>query len=203
LREALKLLAGTRLIRATKGPGGGIFVAHTADEGMRQSLSDNIAMMLDTGSVTLEELLEARALLEVPLAGRAAYQAGDDTLTRLREALAAESAALPDGLEELAAADAEFHRAIAAASDNRMVEAITGWMFEVLQPALLEALQDAIVHSAVVDQHEAILAAIEKGDAARAERGMKDHLLYLGDVLRMVHGDDAALDGPGTVAADA
>jgi DNA-binding GntR family transcriptional regulator len=53
----------------------------------------------------------------------------------------------------------------------------------VLQPSLLEALRPAIVHAAVVDQHEALLAAIEKGDAARAERAMKDHLLYLRDLL--------------------
>jgi DNA-binding GntR family transcriptional regulator len=37
-----------------------------------------------------------------------------------------------------------------------------------------------------VEQHEALLAAVEKGDPARAERAMKDHLLYLRDVLRMV-----------------
>jgi len=42
------------------------------------------------------------------------------------------------------------------------------------------------VESAVVEQHEALIAAIEKGDAPRAERAMKEHLLYLGDVLRMV-----------------
>jgi GntR family transcriptional repressor for pyruvate dehydrogenase complex len=32
LREALKLLSSGNLIRATKGPGGGIFVAHTSRE---------------------------------------------------------------------------------------------------------------------------------------------------------------------------
>ena len=48
------------------------------------------------------------------------------------------------------------------------------------------ALHEAIVQSAIVEQHEALLAAIEKGDAPRAERAMKDHLLYLRDVLRMV-----------------
>src|ERR687889_1578502 len=66
LREALRLLASGNLIRASKGPGGGIFVAHTADEGMGRSLSDAIGMMLETGAVTLEELLDARLLLEVP-----------------------------------------------------------------------------------------------------------------------------------------
>jgi DNA-binding GntR family transcriptional regulator len=30
------------------------------------------------------------------------------------------------------------------------------------------------------------MVQVEKGDAPRAERAMKDHLLSLGDVLRMV-----------------
>ncbi len=59
LREALRLLASGNLIRASKGPGGGIFVARTAEEGMSRSLSDAIAMMLETGSASLEELLDA------------------------------------------------------------------------------------------------------------------------------------------------
>ena len=177
LREALKLLASGNLIRASKGPGGGIFVAHTADEGMGRSLSDAIAMMLETGSVTLEELLDARLLLEVPLAGRAAYLSDEDDLAAMRAALEAGSVA------EL---DAEFHRAIAAAAGNRMLQALTGWIFEILEPSLNEAVEGAIVESAIVEQHEALLHAIEKGDATRAERAMKDHLLYLRDVLRMV-----------------
>ena len=82
LREALRLLASGNLIRATKGPGGGIFVARTAEEGMSRSLSDAIAMMLETGTVTLDELLEARLLLEVPLAGLAAYQPEEQTVKR-------------------------------------------------------------------------------------------------------------------------
>src|ERR671924_1824035 len=87
LREALKLLASGNLIRASKGPGGGIFVAHTADQGVRRSLSDSVGMMLETGAVSLGELLDARTLLEVPLAGLAAYQPDEETVRRLREAL--------------------------------------------------------------------------------------------------------------------
>jgi GntR family transcriptional repressor for pyruvate dehydrogenase complex len=183
LREALKLLASGNLIRASKGPGGGIFVAHTADEGMGRSLSDAIGMMLETGAVTLEELLDARLLLEVPLAGLAAYQADEQNLNRLREAVRGAATADPD---ELAAFDSEIHQAVAAAAGNRMLQALTGWVFEVVQPSVNAALHGAIVQAAIVEQHETLLAAIEKGDAPRAERAMKDHLLYLRDVLRMV-----------------
>jgi GntR family transcriptional repressor for pyruvate dehydrogenase complex len=196
LREALKLLASGNLIRATKGPGGGIFVAHTADRGMSRSLSEAISMMLDTGTVTLEELLDARVLLEVPLAGLAAYRPDVATLERLRAAVSAEKEADQDDPDAVALADAEIHQAIAAAAGNRMIQALTGWIFEVLHPRLIDVLQPAVVHAAVVDQHEALLAAVDKGDPARAERAMKDHLYYLRDVLRMVQTQDGG-DGRG------
>jgi DNA-binding FadR family transcriptional regulator len=173
LREALKLLASGNLIRASKGPGGGIFVALTADQGMGRSLSDAIAMMLETQAVSLQELLEARLMLEVPLAGQAAHRADADTVARLRAALAAGDLA-------------ELHRIVAATAGNRMVEAFTQWVVEVLQPSLMDVIGPAVVSSALTEQHEALIAAIEKGDAPRAERAMKEHLLYLTDVLRMV-----------------
>jgi GntR family transcriptional regulator, transcriptional repressor for pyruvate dehydrogenase complex len=173
LREALKLLASGNLIRASKGPGGGIFVALTADQGISRSLSDAIAMMLETRAVSLQELLEARLLLEVPLAGQAAHRADADTVRQLREALAAGD-------------EASLHRVVAATAGNRMVQAFTDWVFEVLQPSLMEVIGHAVVRSAIAEHHEALVNAIEKGDAPRAERAMKEHLLYLGDVLRMV-----------------
>jgi GntR family transcriptional repressor for pyruvate dehydrogenase complex len=186
LREALKLLASGSLIRASKGPGGGIFVARTAEQGMSRSLSDAIAMMLETGAVTLDELLDARLLLEVPLAGLAAYQPDEETLERLRDIVKRAEAAAPDDLEMQAATDMEIHRTLAAAAGNRMIQALTDWIFEVLQPSLIGVLQPALVQSAIREQHQALLAAVEKGDPARAERAMEDHLLYLRDVLRMV-----------------
>ena len=186
LREALKLLASGNLIRANKGPGGGIFVARTAEQGISRSVSDSIAMMLETGAVTLEQLLEARLMLEVPLAGHAANRADAALVERLRAAVATEAAADPDDVDALAAADGEVHRTIAAATGNGIAEALIAWVHEVLQPSLVATLHGAVLHSAVVEQHEALVAAMEKGDPARAERAMKDHLLYLRDVLRMV-----------------
>jgi GntR family transcriptional repressor for pyruvate dehydrogenase complex len=185
LREALKLLTSSNLIRASKGPGGGIFVANTAEQGIGRSISESIGMMLETSAVSLEELLDARMLLEVPLAGRAAYQADTPTTERLHAALALEREAGPDDLDALSAADAEFHRAIAAAAGNRMAQAFTEWIFDVLQPTLMAAIRSTIVPSAIAEQHEALLVAIERSDSARAERAMREHLLYLSDVLRV------------------
>jgi DNA-binding GntR family transcriptional regulator len=46
-------------------------------------------------------------------------------------------------------------------------------------------LRDAVLPGAVLDQHAALLRSIEKGDRLRAERAMREHLLYLRDVLAM------------------
>ena len=180
LREALKLLASGNLVRANKGRGGGIFVANTVEDGMSQSVSDSIAMMLEGGTVSLEELLDARILLEVPLAGRAAFRAGESAIEELRAAVAAES----DGTME--GADARIHEVIAEAAGNRVLQALTGWVREVAQPAIAGAVAGAIVPSEVAEQHRTLVRAIERGDSARAERAMREHLLYVRDVLELV-----------------
>jgi DNA-binding GntR family transcriptional regulator len=67
---------------------------------------------------------------------------------------------------------------------------LIGWVFEVLQPSLMVALHGAVAHAAVVEQHEALIAAMERGDPARAERAMTDHLTYLRDALGTLEAGD-------------
>jgi len=183
LREALKLLASGNLIRAAKGPGGGIFVEHTATEGMSRGLTEAIAMMLETRSVTLEELVEARLVIEVPLAGLAARHPDERVLERLRAAVVLQAAA-PGDQETLAAADLDVHRAIAVAGGNRIVDALTDWIVEVAHPRLFEVIEAAVAPMTILEQHRALLAALEEGEPGQAERAMREHLLYLRDVLR-------------------
>src|SRR5919108_1142672 len=87
LREGLRLLASSHLIRVGRGRAGGIFVARTPNEGMSRNVSESISTMLATESVSLAELLDARMFLEVPLAGLAAANATADTADRLQEAI--------------------------------------------------------------------------------------------------------------------
>ena len=136
LREALKLLASGNLIRANKGPGGGIFVAHTAEQGMSRSLSDAIAMMLETGAVSLR-----RAARRAPGAGGPAGRPRRPPRRRRgrwracgRRCDAEAAAAATRGAGRRRRRGAPD---VAAAAGNRMLEALTGWIFEVLQPSLV------------------------------------------------------------------
>ena len=87
LREGLRLLASSHLIRVGRGRAGGIFVARTPGQGMSLNVSESISMMLATDTVSLGELLDARMFLEVPLAGLAAANATEETADALQAAI--------------------------------------------------------------------------------------------------------------------
>jgi GntR family transcriptional repressor for pyruvate dehydrogenase complex len=182
LREALRLLAGSHLIRASTGPGGGIFVASTPNEGMGRNLSESIATMLATDTVTLFELLEARVYLEVPLAASAAQNATDETV---RELLAAihEAEGNHPASDAFRIADTRFHRVIAATAGNELLRAFTSWTLDVLQPSLIDALGDAIDGSSILEQHRAIHRAIQRRQPSAAQRAMRVHLEYMCELV--------------------
>jgi GntR family transcriptional regulator, transcriptional repressor for pyruvate dehydrogenase complex len=187
LREALRLLASSHLIRATRGPGGGVFVASTQNEGIGRHLSESIATMLETESISLIELVEARIHLEVPLAGLAALNATDETVAELE-------AAIQDGRvcrdrqasDEFRLADARFHRAIATAARNELLRAFTSWTLDVLQPLLVARVGETIDGNAILRQHRAVLRAIRRGEPAAAQRAMRRHLDYILERTRAV-----------------
>jgi len=190
LREALRLLASSHLIRTTRGPGGGVFVASTQNEGIGQNLSESIATMLEAESVSFLELVEARIHLEVPLAGLAAENATAETALEL-EAAIAEGASNRDrpASDEFRLADARFHREIARTAGNELLRAFTSWTLDVLQPLLVARVGKTVDGNAILRQHRAVLRAIRKGQPAAAERAMRRHLEYVLERTREVEGD--------------
>jgi GntR family transcriptional regulator, transcriptional repressor for pyruvate dehydrogenase complex len=184
LREALRLLSSAHLIRATKGPGGGIFVAATPEQGIGRSVTDSVASMLSADSIELDELIETRMLLEVPLAGLAAQRASEDDVAALRALL--EAAGDSTQGDAFRGFDTRLHGLIAEIADNRLARAFTQWIGQVLQPPLHVLIEPAVVDAVVVEQHRDIVRAIERGDPPAAERAMREHLVYLHDLVGAV-----------------
>jgi GntR family transcriptional regulator, transcriptional repressor for pyruvate dehydrogenase complex len=197
LREALRVLSSAHLIRASKGPGGGIFVAATPEQGIGLSVSESVASMLEAHSIDVDELIETRLLLEVPLAGLAAQRADDRDLEEL-EGLLAELDAIKGDLEHVEDIDARVHRLVADIAGNRLAAAFTDWIVDVLQPRLREMIAPAVVEPVIAEQHRDLIQAIRRGDPSAAERAMREHLVYLGDLVTALspenepHPDDAS-----------
>ena len=194
IREALRVLASSHLIRASRGPGGGIFVASTPSEGMSHSLSEAISTMLETRTVSLQELVEARILLEVPLAGLAALHVTPEAVLRL-EAAIADQEGKHAASDPFRLADACFHRTIAATAGNELMRAFASWTLDVLQPSLIDAIGDRIDADAIIRQHHEILRAIRRGQSAGGERAMRRHLEYLLDLVRVFEREQRASAG--------
>lgn len=188
LREALRLLASSHLVRASRGPGGGIFVASTPNEGMSLSVSESIATMLETDSVTLCQLVEARIFLEVPMAGLAADRVTDDAVRALEAAIADAEGHAPCS-DEFREADLRFHEAIAETAGNELVRAFTSWVLDVLQPSLVAAIGHRLDAGAILQQHRDVLRAIRRGQSTAAQRAMRRHLEYVRDALS-AHDDE-------------
>jgi GntR family transcriptional repressor for pyruvate dehydrogenase complex len=184
LREALRLLSSAHLIRATKGPGGGIFVAATPEQGIGLSVAESVASMLSAESIELDELIETRMLLEVPLAGLAAQRATEADVAQLR-AILDEAGDVAQG-DSFRVLDSRLHGTIAAIAGNRLARAFTDWIGQVLQPPLHMLVEPAVVDAVVVEQHRDIVRAIERGDPGAAERAMREHLVYLHDLVGAV-----------------
>ena len=183
LREGLRLLASSHLIRATQGPGGGIFVESTQSEGMRRNVSESIAVMLETDDVSLIELVEARISLEVPLAGLAAQHATDATAVELLAAIEQADGHEPAS-EAFRVADTRFHRVLAGAAHNELLRAFTSWTLDVLQPSLIDTIGTSIDGGAILDQHRAIQRAVRLRQSVAAQRAMRRHLEYMLELVR-------------------
>jgi GntR family transcriptional regulator, transcriptional repressor for pyruvate dehydrogenase complex len=191
LREALRLLAGSHLIQVNQGRSGGIFVSSTANESMGLGVSQAIATMLATESVSLHELLEARIYLEVPLAGLAAEHADRAAVAEMESAIAAAEGLAPAS-DEFRHADSRFHKAIAEAAGNELMIAFTSWILEVLQPSLVAYMGPSLSGDDILDQHRRILRAIRRGQPAAAQRAMLQHIEHVRRVVRKLDARSAA-----------
>lgn len=185
LREALRLLASSHLIRATRGPGGGVFVAGTENEGIGRNVSESIAAMLESDSVPLLELVEARIHLEVPLAGLAAQNATDETVAELERAIA-DARGHHQASDEFRLADARFHGVIARTAGNELLRAFTSWILDVLQPHLVARVGGAIDPDLILRQHRDVVRAVRRRSPIGAQRAMRKHLEYVLDRTREV-----------------
>ena len=177
VREALRSLAAQKLIRTAKGARGGSYVTLPSVDGVSDFLHSSLLLMSDADDVTLEELLEARELLEVPAARLAATRRTEDELERLLEAIPDEPLRL--GTQGQFVYNQDFHQVVIEGSRNSLLAIAAQPVFAVLQRNLARSKLGAKFHRAINEQHRAIAASIQAGDADAAGGEMHAHLEFL------------------------
>ena len=177
VREALRVLEGHGVLRSQVGAGAeaGTFVAALPASALARFLRLHVAL----ANFPLDDVVEARIVLERSSARFAAAHADADHLAAMRAALA--RMAVPGvGREEFNDADTDFHVAIAEAGGNRLVADMTLAIRDSLRGPLLDALRQVTDFDAMAAtlrmQHEDLYAAIEAGDGDRAEVVAEHHI---------------------------
>jgi DNA-binding FadR family transcriptional regulator len=177
LREALRSLAAQDLIRTAKGAGGGTYVTLPSVERVSSFVHSSITLLADANDVSLENLLEARELLEVPAARLAATRCRDDDVGRLRGAIPPEPLRL--GVDQQFVYNQDFHSVVIECCSNALLVIAAEPIFGVLQRNLARTKLGPRFHRAINEQHRTIADAIEAGDADAAGDEMHAHLEYL------------------------
>lgn len=177
VREALRVLAVQSLIRTCKGAGGGSYVTLPSVDDISGLVHSSLDRLTESQHVSLEELLEARELLEVPAARLAALRRHEPDVERLWAAIPSDPLALAPG--EQFALNEEFHHVVLDVCENTLLEIAAQPIFTVLQTNLARSALGRRFHRSINDHHRAIARAIEEGDPRAAEREMRSHLQFL------------------------
>jgi DNA-binding GntR family transcriptional regulator len=150
-----------------------------AAEGLVEMRTNRGARVADVGRDDMNAAYEARLVIE-PGAARLAAQlvpAGGVSLARMRSAVAAQRRAIPN-VRRSFEANREFHLALVAASGNPFLLQLADrlWVTRIGE-AIYERQSETPERMGLdADEHEQILAAIESGNARRAETLTRRHL---------------------------
>lgn len=125
------------------------------------------------------ELMQARAALEGAVVALACARATQDGIARLREALARMQVEIIEGRSPVEY-DRQFHLTLAQMSGNSVLARLVGDLFDErhspISSQLRERFDSLQTWRAAVEEHEAIVQAIEAADPLAAQTAMRHHL---------------------------
>jgi GntR family transcriptional repressor for pyruvate dehydrogenase complex len=167
IREAMIALEVSGVIEVR--PGSGIYVA---DQSRQLS-----AVVADEG-IGPFEILEMRLLIEPETCALAAERISDDQLEQLRKIY--NEMGRTSGTSEVEAFDSQFHNLIAEATENTAIARTVSWLWVLRdQSELSRGFHRLIIKEGVypvLDEHTAILKALENRNPGEARKAMRVHL---------------------------
>jgi GntR family transcriptional repressor for pyruvate dehydrogenase complex len=169
LRTALKALSVMGIIRAK--PGAGTYIA----ESIPEVFTEPMHFMTLINNTSVEELFEARRIIEAGLAELAAERATDADITLLTKEVEGMKATTGDP-EEFLKHDVRFHQVMARAANNKLMSGVMDTVAELLFHIRRQTVSHARDLTAAVEWHEKIIAAMRKHDAKQAKEMLSGHL---------------------------
>ena len=194
LREAIRVLTTQKLVRAVRGVSGGTFVAEPTPGDVADYLETALTV-LSRSRISVAQLLEVRAHLEVPAAATAARNRTEEDLKRLQGSIVVVSDA-SGADDDRWWANITFHGLLVEAGGNPLMDMVTSPVLSVLRDRFLRDQAEPAFWRKVADEHQVILDAVRARDARAASRAMRTHLSALRETYTRI--DAARLAGGGS-----
>ncbi|HTJ34139.1 MAG TPA: FCD domain-containing protein [Dactylosporangium sp.] len=169
LRETIRSLVSLNILESRHGSGTYVAALSTGE------LLEPLQFVMALNERTVAELFEARLVIEPALAALAAARAGAADVAAMRSALAS-----PDRV----AADVTLHRLIAEAAGNPLLATMLQTLSTLgrASRALTSSRPGVLRRTAA--EHQAIVDAIDRRDAAAAREAMTAHLTRIAAAAR-------------------
>lgn len=168
LREAIKTLCALGILEIKRGTG--TFVGY----GDTSMITKPLFWGLFLNQNSVQQVIEARSIIEVALAGWAAQRATEEeiaTIGRLLEQLEKSQNDMTSYVEN----DLAFHLAIARSSHNGMLANILAMLQHVLRVWMETTYKEAKSTTDSMALHRAIYAAIQARNETAAREAMAEH----------------------------
>lgn len=184
VREALRVLQALGVVRAGvgAGPDSGTVLASMPSESLTQFLRLHVAL----ANFPMDDVIEARVMLERWSVGLAASNASDDDVAVIRGFLQEmeDPEVTRERFNEL---DTAFHVAIAEAGGNRLVADMTTAIRASMQTAILRSFRSTSSWSRLVDDlrrgHREVYDAVAARDPVEAADALERHVRFAYDAL--------------------
>ena len=174
----MRILRGQGVLETSRGSKGGHFIQNPKAGDVAQTLGETFSLWFDIGDVSVAEVDEARAVVELACVRLAAQRRTDEDLEEMNRIL---ESATNEGLSlaEFLGYDVAFHRAVANAARNRLLN-LPMQAIHIVRPRT-NALLQTHDRGQVLKQHRALRDAIAAQDPDLAEECLKSHVAYLSD----------------------
>jgi len=169
LREALQALAALRLVRIRQGDG--VYVTSLKTD----LLLEPLRFVLRLDPTAIEQLYQARQVIEVGITELAASSMTPEAERRLEEILA-ESEAQVEDPKAFSRTDIELHETIARLVTNPFLTVVIESLNELSRAGREFTCTVPGVTPRALEEHRRIVAALKARDGRAAGRAMKEHL---------------------------
>jgi GntR family transcriptional repressor for pyruvate dehydrogenase complex len=175
IREAIRSLEKSGFVIVKKGVQGGAYVLKKGDT---RKITHHLRDVLRLRDVSLENVLQARLIIEPEVAAKAAENASSEGI-RLLEEITKEQLESFDPQNPVTKFDRNprFHRILAEMTGNQVLMIIQEILMEIHSHSMNKKKMNQKTIQRITSQHQGIINALKKKDSKLAYERVKKHVM--------------------------